>query len=159
MLRIVLAVTHLLALGIGMGAIYARARAMNAVGRAPDALRRASTADAWWGVAALLWITTGLWRALAGTEKASGYYWNNHVFYAKMGLFALVFLLELWPMITLVGWRRRLRADGGVSFVAADASVATRARRIARISDVQLLLLVGIVTAAVMMARGYGARS
>ena len=159
MLRIPLAVVHLLALGIGMGAIYARGRAMQQVGRVPDALRRASTADAWWGVAALLWIATGLWRALAGTEKASSYYWTNHVFHAKMGLFALVFLLELWPMLTLARWRRHLAADGGAAFVAGDATVAARARRIARIGDVQLLLLVGIVTAAVMMARGYGARA
>lgn len=158
MLRIVLAVAHLLALGIGMGAIYARARAMNAVGTAPDALRRASVADAWWGAAAALWIATGLWRALGGTEKAPAYYWTNHVFYAKMGLFLAVFALELWPMITLIAWRRRLGADGGAAFVASDATVAPKARRIARLSDVQLLLLVGIVTAAVMMARGYGAR-
>ena len=158
MLRIALAVTHLLALGIGMGAIYARARAMQKVGTVPDALRRASAADAWWGAAALLWLTTGLWRALAGTEKASEYYWSNHVFNAKMGMFALVFLLELWPMVTLVRWRRQLGSDGGATLVAADATVAARARRIARISDVQLLLLLGIVLAAVMMARGYGAR-
>lgn len=159
MLRIALAVAHLLALGIGMGAIYGRARAMNQVGRVPDALRRAATADAWWGVAALLWLTTGLWRWLAGTEKAPAYYANNHVFYAKMGLFTLVFLLELWPMITLIRWRRRLGADGGAAFVARDPAVATRARLIARISDVQLLLLVAIVTAAVTMARGYGTRA
>lgn len=159
MLRIVLAVLHLLALGIGMGAIYARARAMNHVGRVPDALRRASTADAWWGAAALVWLTTGLWRWLAGTEKDPGYYASNHVFYAKMGLFVLVVFLELWPMITLLGWRRRLGSDGGAAFVASDATIAGRARRIARISDVQLLLLLGIVVAAVMTARGYGARA
>lgn len=157
MLRIALAVMHLLALGIGMAAVYARARAMNQVGRVPDALRRASTADAWWGIAALLWVSTGLWRAFAGTEKAPGYYWSNHVFNAKMGLFLAVFALELWPMITLIRWRRRLGDDGGAAFVAGDATVATKARRIARLSDVQLLLLVGIVVAAVMMARGYGA--
>ena len=159
MLRIALAVAHLLALGIGMGAVYARARAMSTVGNVPDALRRAAAADAWWGIAAALWLSTGLWRAIAGTEKASDYYWTNHVFLAKMGMFALVFVLELWPMITLTRWRRRLGADGGAAFVASDSTVIARARRIARISDVQLLLLVGIVTAAVMMARGYGARA
>ena len=158
MIRVVLAVAHLIALGIGMGAVYGRARAMSQVGRVPDALRRASSADAWWGVAALLWMVTGLWRAIAGTEKASAYYWSNHVFMAKMGFFLLVFALELWPMITLVRWRRQLGADGGASLVAEDATVIAKARRIARISDVQLLLLVAIVTAAVLMARGYGVR-
>lgn len=158
MLRILLAWVHLLALGIGMGAVYARARAMGKVGQVPDALRRAATADAWWGVAALLWLSTGIWRALAGTEKAWAYYASNHVFYAKMGMFALVFLLELWPMITLGRWRRQLGADGGAAFAAGDTTVPRKAWRIARISDVQLLLLLGMVLAAVMMARGYGAR-
>jgi putative membrane protein len=158
MMRLPLAVLHLLALGIGMGAVYGRGRALALVGRAPDALRRATTADAWWGVAALLWVSTGLWRALAGTEKAAGYYWSNHVFYAKMGMFVAVGLLEVWPMLTLMRWRRGLGADGGATLVAGDASLAQTARRVARISDVQLLLLVGIVVAAVMMARGYGAR-
>lgn len=158
MLRLPLAVLHLLALGIGMGAVYGRARALALVGKTPDALRRAATADAWWGVAALLWVSTGLWRAMAGTEKASGYYWSNHVFYAKMGLFVAVGLLEVWPMLTMMRWRRGLGADDGAALVAGDAGIVSTARRVARISDVQLLLLVGMVVAAVLMARGYGAR-
>jgi putative membrane protein len=158
MLRILLAVLHLLALGVGLGAVYARARALGAVGRAPDALRRAFAADAWWGVAALLWVGTGLWRALAGTEKAPAYYWSNHVFYAKMGLFAAVFLLEITPMVTLVRWRVRTGRSAARPLVPGDPAVVRTARRLARVSDVQLVLLVAIVAAAVLMARGYGAR-
>jgi putative membrane protein len=155
MLRITLAVLHLLALGIGLGAIYTRARSLNALGSAPDALRRAFVADAWWGVAALLWIGTGLWRALAGTEKASGYYWSNHVFLAKMGLLLVVLLLELVPMVALIGWRRAAAAGT----LPAPELLVPKGRRLARISDVQTLLVVAIVVAAVLMARGYGARS
>jgi putative membrane protein len=154
MLRIALAVLHLLALGVGLGAVYARARALAALSAAPDALRRAFAADAWWGVAAALWVITGLWRALAGTEKASGYYWSNHVFYAKMGLFLLVFVLELWPMTTLMRWRRAA-AKGTL---APHETLAPVARKLARISDVQTLLLVATVVTAVLMARGYGSR-
>jgi putative membrane protein len=154
MLRIALAVLHLLALGIGLGAIYSRGRALKTMGTTPCALRHALAADTWWGIAALLWLTTGLWRALAGTEKASSYYWSNHVFQAKMGLFALVFLLEIWPMMTLINWRR-LRAKGTLP---TQDTLTPVARRIARISDLQTLLIVAIVTAAVLMARGYGAR-
>src|SRR5919206_2160505 len=100
MLRLTLAWLHLLALGVGLGAVWARARSL----RGPldaAALRRAFVADAWWGVAAGLWLATGLWRLLAGTEKATGYYLTNHVFFAKMGMFVLVLLLEVWPMATL----------------------------------------------------------
>jgi putative membrane protein len=32
------------------------------------------TADSFWGIAALLWIVTGLWRAFGGLEKGSDYY-------------------------------------------------------------------------------------
>ena len=146
MLRLALAALHLLALGIGLGAVLDRAAAL----REPldgRTLRRAFRADALWGAAAALWLATGLWRLFAGTEKATGYYMQNHVFYAKMGLFLLVFALELWPMVTLVRWRRRpSAADQGA------------ARRIAAISRVQALVVIGIVVAAVAMARGYGAR-
>ena len=157
MLRITLAVLHLLALGIGLGAVYARARALHAVAQpseAPDALGRALTADSWWGVAGALWVGTGLWRALAGTEKASAYYWHNHVFYGKMACLVVLLLLELWAVVTLVRWRR----EGVPALQSRRAALAPAARRLARVSDVQLLLVLAMLVAAVLMARGYGAR-
>ena len=154
MLRITLAVVHLLALGIGLGAIFARARNAHRIGQSPDALGRTLFADNFWGVAAMLWIATGLWRALAGTEKTPSYYWHNHVFLAKMGLLVLVLALEIWPMVTLIRWR----LAAGRQQLPPATDLATKGRIIARISDVQTLLVVAMVVAAVMMARGYGAR-
>lgn len=153
-MRIALAVIHLLALGIGLGAIYARGRALHRLSGEPAALRRAFTADVWWGIAAILWISTGLWRAIAGTEKTPSYYWTNHVFYTKMGLLALVLALEIWPMMTLIRWRMA----GQRGTLPPPAELAPAGRRLARVCDVQTLLTIGIVVAAVMMARGYGAR-
>lgn len=150
-LRLALAVTHLLALGIGLGAVHGRARALRELGRVPDALGRALRADAWWGVAAALWLATGLWRVLAGTEKSPGYYWSNPVFHAKLGLFVLIFVLELRPIVTLTRWRRAGRALD-------PATVAPVGRSMAATSDVQTVLLVLVVVAATAMARGYGAR-
>jgi putative membrane protein len=155
MLRITLAVLHLLALGIGLGAIYARARALHGLGTRADALRDAFGADTWWGVAAALWISTGLWRALAGMEKVPSYYWSNHVFYAKMGLLVLVLLLEIWPMITLIRWR----AAAARQTLPSPEALAPTGRRLARVSDVQTLLIIAMVVAAVLLARGYGARA
>ena len=154
MLRIALAAVHLLALGTGLGAIHSRARALRQLSVAPDALGRAFAADGWWGIAFLLWVTTGLWRALAGTEKVSAYYWSNHVFYAKMGLLAIVVALEIWPMVTLIRWR----VANGKKTLAGPGELAPTAKRLARVSDVQTLLIIAMVVAAVMMARGYGAR-
>jgi putative membrane protein len=154
MLRITLAVLHLLALGVGFGAIYARGRALHRLSADANGLNRVFTADTWWGIAAVVWIVTGLWRAIAGTEKAPSYYATNHVFYAKMGLVALVLVLEIWPMVTLIRWR----IANGSGRLPRSLALASTGRRLARVSDVQLLLIVAIVVAAVMMARGYGAR-
>jgi putative membrane protein len=147
MLRWLLATAHLLALGIGLGAVWARGRALR--GSLDSAgLRRVFGADTWWGVAALLWIGTGLWRLFGSTEKATAYYVHNHVFWTKMALLGLILALEVWPAMTLVRWRRR---------VAKGEPVDTRpAARLARISVLQAAFVVLMVLAATAMARGYG---
>ena len=100
------------------------------------------------GSAASLWLATGLWRLLAGVEKDTAYYFHNHMFLAKMALFAIILALEIWPMITLIGWRRR---------VARGEQPDTRAAPLlARISLVQAGLVILMVFLAAGMARGYG---
>jgi len=150
MLRIALAVVHLIGLCIAVASIYGRALVFSDVADRA-ALHRGFRADNWWGVSALILIATGLWRAFGSMEKASSYYWPNHVFQAKMALLILIVVLEVWPMITLLSWRW---AEKRSALPTMDV-IRKKGRRIARISDLQLLLLVGIVVAAVMMARGY----
>ena len=145
--RWLLAALHLLALGVGLGAVWARGRALRGALDA-SGLRRAFYADTWWGVAAFLWIGTGLLRAFGGFEKGSFYYLHNHFFWTKMGLLAAILILELGPMITLIRWRRQV-ARGE----APDMRVASR---FARISFVQATLVVLMVLAATAMARGFG---
>jgi putative membrane protein len=151
MLRLTLAWLHLLALGIGLGAVIYRGSALREI-PAPGALQRAFRSDALWGIAALLWIVTGFWRLLGATEKSVQFYMTNHAFFAKMGFFVLLLLLEIWPMVTLIRWRRALAAGSPPELVA-DARAA---RRLAMISHVEALLVVLIVFAAVAMARGLG---
>ena len=150
MLRLFLAAMHLLALGIGLGAVWARG---NALSRPLDraAMVRAFRADAWWGGAAALWIATGVWRLLAGTEKPTTYYMHNQAFFAKMGFLVIILLLEVGPMITLIRWRQI--AGRGTSAWNPNPAAA---RRIARISYIEAALVVAMVFAAVAMARGYG---
>jgi len=116
------------------------------------ALRRAFAADTWWGLSALVWIGTGVWRLLAGTEKPTAYYLANHVFYAKMGLLAVILVLEAWPMVTLIRWRLALSKRSGIATLVASSG----AGRIALLSYIQTLLIVAMVAAAVVVARGYG---
>lgn len=153
MFRVTLAALHLLALAIGFGAILTRASALRSPITA-DALRRAFRADGAWGLAAALWVATGLWRYLGGIEKSAGYYSHNVVFMGKMTLLGLILALEVWPMITLLRWRRLLGRDARAEEVAAPGI----AGRIAAISIVQAALVVLMVLAATAMARGYGAR-
>lgn len=151
MLRLLLAWLHLLALGIGLGAIWTRARSLSGP-MDEAALRRAFTADTWWGLSAVLWIGTGVWRLLAGTEKPTAYYLANHVFFAKMGLLAVILLLEVWPMVTLIRWRLALSKRSGIATLVASSG----AGRIALLSYIQTLLIVAMIGAAVVLARGYG---
>jgi putative membrane protein len=141
----ILASFHLLALGLGLGGVWVRGRSLL---QAPDdrAIRRALAADNVWGIAAALWIVTGVMRAFGGYEKGAAYYLHSHAFLAKMTLFLGVLALELWPMIVLIGWRMALRRG---------APVQTRhARALARISFVETVLVVGMVFFATAMARG-----
>jgi putative membrane protein len=149
-LRLALAALHLIALGLGLGAVVARGSALRRLD-APDALRRAFLFDAQWGIAAILWISTGLWRWLGATEKATAYYNQNHLFYSKMGLLALVLALEVWPMVTLMRWRVALGRGAPVA-----VAQPRTAQRIATISHIQAALIVLMVVLAVAMARGYG---
>jgi putative membrane protein len=147
LIRWVLAASHLLALGIGLGAVWARGRALR--NRLDGTgLRRVFYVDTWWGIAAMVWIGTGLARAFGGFEKGSAYYLHNHLFWAKMGLLVLILVLELRPMVTLIRWRVQL--DRGQQ---PDTHAAAR---FAWISFLQAVLVVLMTLAATAMARGYG---
>jgi putative membrane protein len=145
--RWLFAAMHLLGLGVGLGAVWARGSALG--GRLDAAgLRRAFYADTWWGIAAVLWIGTGLVRAFGGLEKGSAYYLHNHLFWTKMGLLGLILVLELAPMTSLIRWRAAV-ARGETPDTGA-------ALRFSRISFLQAALVVLMVLAATAMARGYG---
>ena len=150
MLRLTLAALHLIALGLGLGAVISRGTALR---ESPSntALRRAFRADTMWGIAAVLWIATGVWRMVAGLEKPSAYYYTNPVFHAKMGLFALILILEIWPMLTLMRWRRSHRRGESADRLMSGGA----GKRIALISHIEALVVVGMVFVAVALARGY----
>ena len=153
MLRIALAALHLLALAIGFGAVVTRSAALRAFPLTGRDVKRAFKADSFWGLAAVLWLGTGLWRLLAGTEKATSYYLHNMLFNAKMGAFVLILLLEIAPMITLIRGRR-LAARGGEGWRPDDS----RARRIALIGYLEATIVIAMIGLATAMARGLGAR-
>src|SRR5215470_18952608 len=112
MLAAVFSALHLLALGLGLGSVWMRGRALRSAVLDEAAIRRVLAADNVWGLAAILWIGTGLTRVLAGLDKETAFYVHNGLFWVKMGLFLLVFVLEVRPMLTFIRWRA-VRSRGG----------------------------------------------
>ena len=143
----VLSALHLLSMAIGLPAVVLRGRALK--GTLDTAgVRRVLTADNFWGIAALLWILTGLLRAFGGFEKGAEYYLHNRLFHLKMGLFILVLLLELMPMLTFMRWRIALARE--------EAPNLSSVRTLYTLNHIEVAIVVVIVFVAAFMARGFG---
>lgn len=139
-----LSAIHMLTLALGAGAIFARGRAL--AGPLDDAgWKRLLAADTAWGVAALLWIASGVARVFFG-GKESSFYWRNGFFWLKLVLFLLIFTLEQAPMMTFIR-ARRARSRGA-------AMPGFRIDAYRYINTIELALVVTIVVVAAFMARG-----
>jgi putative membrane protein len=138
---------HLLALAIGLPAVFLRGRALK--GRLDaEGLRRLLAADSVWGLAAVLWIVTGLLRAFGGLEKGTEFYLGSPLFWTKMALFLIVLLLETGPMVTFIRWRIQLGRGQTVD--------TSGARALYTLNHIELALVVVMVFVASLMARGVG---
>lgn len=141
----VISALHLLALGIGLPGVVLRGLAL----RNPlDAtgFKRLFAADTAWGIAAGLWVTTGLLRAFGGLEQGSQYYLDSPLFWVKMSLLGAILLLEIRPMTTFIQWRRQL--GQGQTPNTATAS------QLYLVNQIQVVLAVLMVFTASFMARG-----
>jgi putative membrane protein len=148
MIAALVSALHLLALAIGLPSVYFRGRALR--GRLDaDGLRRLFVADSLWGLAAGLWLLTGLLRAFGGLEKGADFYLGSRLFWLKMALFVLVLVLEIRPMVTFIRWRSGLRRG--------QAPDVSGARALYLVNHVEMALVVLMVFVAAFMARGFGA--
>ena len=139
-----LSAIHVLTLALGLGAVFMRGRAL--AGPLDEAgWRRLLSADNVWGIAAGLWIASGLGRVFFGGKELT-FYTHNGFFWVKLGLFGLVFALELAPMMTFIRVRStRTRGTALPRF-------SVEAYR--RINSAEVILVVTIVFVAAFMARG-----
>ncbi len=143
------AALHLLALALGLPSVFLRGRALR--GRLDEAgLSRLFAADTIWGIAAALWIGTGLLRAFGGLEKGSQFYLASPLFWVKMALLGAILGLELWPMVTFIRWRIQRRRGQALD--------TTVAKHLYFVNQAQLGLVVVMVFVASFMARGVGLR-
>jgi putative membrane protein len=137
---------HLLALGIGLGSVWMRGRSLSVSTFDRAAIRRVLAADSFWGLAAVLWVATGLTRVLGELDKTLDFYVYNGFFRLKMGLFLLLVALEIWPMATFIRWRIAVRRGASPD--------TSRVLALRRVNAIEVLLVVAIVFVAAMMARG-----
>jgi putative membrane protein len=135
---------HVLTLALGLAAVFIRGRAL---ARPLDEAgwQRVLAADNVWGVAAGLWIASGLGRVFLG-GKEPGFYWHNGFFWVKLALFALVFALELMPMMTFIRVRSARRRSTALPRFSVEVYH--------RINSAEVVLVVAIVFVAAFMARG-----
>ena len=112
------ATLHLLGLPLGLGAAWARSRALRRTLNATD-LSPVFVADNLWGAAPVLWIATGLFRVFGGLEKGAAYYLHDRAFQSKMALLVIILLLEVWPMTTLIRWRIKVRRGASIELAGA----------------------------------------
>ena len=132
---------HVLALAVGLPSVFFRGRALatplDEAGR-----RRLFAADTAWGIAAVLWI--------GGLEKGAQFYLTSPLFWGKIALLAVILILEIWPMTTIMRWRRACQRG--------QTPDTACARRLYVINHVQMGLVVLMVFVASLMARGVGLR-
>ena len=147
MISAVVSSLHLLALAMGLPAVFLRGRALKGPLDAAG-LRRLLAADSVWGLAAILWIATGLLRAFGGLEKGTEFYLRSPLFWTKMALFLVVLLLEIRPMITFIRWRSQLGRGQTID--------KSPAHALYTLNHIELASVVVMVFVASLMARGVG---
>jgi putative membrane protein len=83
--------------------------------------------------------------------KGVGWYWSQPLLHAKLGLFAAMWLMSLWPTRAFLRWRRVLVTTGALP---PEAEVRAARRWIM----IETHLLGVLLLAAAFLARGVGTR-
>jgi len=104
--------------------------------------------DLWYGIVALLIVVVGFSRAVFAA-KGWAYYSVNSFFWAKIGVFALIAVLSIWPTVKYLNWRRNSQT--------ADSRPDTQSvLLVRRILWLEVVLFAFLPAFAAAMARGYG---
>lgn len=114
---------------------------------APETVRRLARFDLVYGISAMLLLIVGFVRALH-FAKGWAFYVAEPWFWVKIGAFALVGLLSIFPTMEFIRWNRAAKSG------TVPEPDAARLRTVRRTIHLELALLPVIVLAAVMMARG-----
>ncbi len=109
--------------------------------------RRLQVWDMILGIAAGVLLAVGLARVF-WFEKGAAYYFHNHAFLAKFGLFIAIALLSILPTREFLSWSKAVK-QGEVPVVA-----AAKLKRMRTILHIELVAIAIILLCAALMARG-----
>ncbi|MDX2052948.1 MAG: DUF2214 family protein [Polyangiaceae bacterium] len=147
MLSTLFAILHLLSLVLGVACLLLRRGALARAREARD-LAPVLYWDNWYGLVALVWLGSGLYRAFGGIEKGTDYYLHNHVFWLKLLVLLVLLAVEGVLMVTFIRWRIALAKGRPIDL--------TRRPRLVTLHHVEFWVIVVVVIAASTMARGIG---
>jgi putative membrane protein len=102
--------------------------------------------DMFYGISAGVLLTVGLLRANFGA-KGWAFYSGSPLFWIKLGAFALMGIISIYPTLRFIQWRR-----------ASVLPSQDQQRAVVRAVSAQLHLILLIPVLAVLMARGVGFR-
>lgn len=113
-------------------------------------VQRLGRVDLLYLVTAVLALSSGLLRLFFGA-KGAAFYYNNPVFWGKIGLFIIVGLISIIPTIRFIRWAKRLESDESNSTIGHQEVTST-----AMIIYLELGLLALIPLMGSLMSRGFG---
>ena len=147
-LEAILAYVHLLAIltmvvFISSEAALCRVQWLNAA-----VVERLARVDMVYGIAAGAVLLSGIARTWWGV-KGTVWYWTNPLLHLKLGLFAIVGIVSVFPTMRYLRWRKTLRATGAML----SESEIVKTRKLVMI-QAHLIALIPLV--AVFFARGFG---
>jgi len=114
-----------------------------------DTARRIQRADRAAGLSVVAVLAFGLLRVFY-FEKGADYYFANTWFLVKLGLFIAAILISLYPTLKYLRWNAVLAQGNGIEL---EALVL---KRMKSVIHWELVLIIGILLCASLMARGFG---
>jgi putative membrane protein len=109
--------------------------------------RRIQLSDRWYGIFAGVILVVGFLRVYY-FEKGSEFYFSSPFFKVKLWLFLIAGLLSIYPTVKFIQWGKDLKQNRAPTMTDKEYSA------IALILKIELVLLLGIMLSASLMARG-----
>jgi putative membrane protein len=111
--------------------------------------RRLQRCDTWYGLFATVVVAAGALRVIY-FEKGGHFYFSNPVFLVKIALFLAVGLLSIYPTVLFLSWRKATRANQAPTMTDKQFNLTLKILRL------EVVLLIGIILSASLMAKGIG---